>query len=369
MDDSKSSIYVTKPFLPELSEFIPHLQRIWASHYLTNSGPYHQEFERELARHLGVDHISVFANGTLALLVALRALRIVGEVITTPFSFVATSHVLSWLGVRPIFVDIDPHTFNLDPEKIAAAITPETTAILAVHVYGRPCAVDRITEIATQRNLRVIYDAAHAFDVKYQNRSIAAYGDLSALSFHATKVFNTFEGGAVISGNEEMKLRIDCLKNFGFIDDVTVAECGINGKMNEFQAALGLLQLQHIREVIANRKLIHDLYVQALSNCKGIYVPESLPLVKNNYSYFPILVTDDYRLSRDALYERLRDHGIFARRYFYPLISDFPMYRNLPSSAPENLKVAHCVAAHVLCLPISPMLSHKDVERICALIA
>ena len=368
MDDSTSPIFVTKPFLPHLSEFVPYLQRIWDSHHLTNSGPFHQEFEQELARHLGVEHVSVFANGTLALLTALQALRIVGEVITTPFSFVATSHVLTWNRVRPIFIDIDPHSFNLDPEKIEAAITPETTAILAVHVYGRPCAVDRIAEIAAERNLRVIYDAAHAFDVKYHNRSITAYGDLSALSFHATKVFNTFEGGALISGSDEMKLRIDRLKNFGYVDEVTVVETGINGKMNEFQAALGLLQLRYIQDAIARRKVVHDHYVRALSDCKGIVIPDQMPSAEINYSYFPILVTDDYRLSRDALYEKLRNHGIFSRRYFYPLISEFPMYRHLPSSAPANLKVAHRIAAQVLCLPISPLLQQQDVDRICDLI-
>jgi dTDP-4-amino-4,6-dideoxygalactose transaminase len=368
MDESKSPIFVTKPFLPELSDFVPYLKRIWDSHILTNSGPFHEEFERELARHLGVDHISIFANGTLALLTSLQALRIVGEVITTPFSFVATSHVLTWNRVRPIFVDIEPHSFNLNPEKIEAAITPETTAILPVHVYGAPCNVDRIEEIAAGRNLRVIYDAAHAFDVKYRNRSIAAYGDLSALSFHATKVFNTFEGGAVISSSNEMKLRIDCLKNFGILDEVTVVEAGINGKMNEFQAALGLLQLQHVHEAIAKRKIVHDRYCQALSGCKGIAIPHQIPLIERNYAYFPILVTGDYPLARDALYEKLREHGIFARRYFYPLISEFPMYRDLPSSAPTNLEVAHRIAAQVLCLPMSPLLSQQDVDRISELI-
>jgi dTDP-4-amino-4,6-dideoxygalactose transaminase len=368
MDESSSPIFVTKPFLPELSEFVPYLQRIWDSHYLTNSGPFHQQFEQELARHLGVDHISVFANGTLALLTALEALGIVGEVITTPFSFVATSHVLTWKGLRPIFIDIDPHSFNLDPQKIERAITPETTAILAVHVYGRPCAVDRIAQIAAERNLRVIYDAAHAFDVKYQNRSITAYGDLSALSFHATKVFNTFEGGALISDSAEMKLRIDRIKNFGFVDEISVVETGINGKMNEFQAALGLLQLQHIQEAIAKRKFVHDYYVQALCKCKGIVLPQQMSSVQTNYAYFPILVTDDYDLSRDALYEKLRNHSIFSRRYFYPLISEFPMYRHLPSSQSANLKVAHRIAAQVLCLPISPLLSQQDADRICDLI-
>ena len=368
MNGCKPPIYVTKPFLPELSDFVPYLERIWASHQLTNDGPYHQEFEQELARHLGVAHVSLFANGTLALLTALQALRVVGEVITTPFSFVATSHVLTWNRIQPIFVDIDPNTFNLDPEKIESAITPQTTAILPVHVYGTPCNVGRIAEIAAQRNLRVIYDAAHAFDVRYNNRNIAEYGDLSMLSFHATKVFNTFEGGAVVSNSAAMKLRIDRLKNFGFVDEVTVVECGINGKMNEFQAALGLLQLKYVGSAIARRKHIHDYYRQLLSSCKGIFMPNPLTSVENNYSYFPILVKNDYRLSRDALYARLRDNGIFARRYFYPLISDFPMYNHLPSAARSNLKVAHRVASEVLCLPISPMLTEQQVDRICDLI-
>jgi len=368
MDDSQNPIFVTKPFLPELSELMPYLEKIWAGHQLTNSGPFHQEFEKELARHLGVEHISVFVNGTLALLTALQALRIVGEVITTPFSFVATTHVLTWNRVRPIFADIDPETFNLDPEKIEAAITPETTAIMPVHVYGTPCNVQRISEIASKHNLRVIYDAAHAFDVKYNNQSIAAYGDLSVLSFHATKVFNTFEGGAIVSHNPEMKLRIDRLKNFGFVDEVTVLEAGINGKMNEFQAAVGLLQLQHMQEVIDRRKAVHEYYVQALSRAKGIRIPAALPNVERNYSYFPILVTEEYRLTRDGLYEHLRKHGIFARRYFYPLISDFSMYSHLPSSSPANLMVAHRVAEQVICLPLAPTLEKKDLDRICDLI-
>lgn len=270
METVDRPIYVTKPLLPELNEFIPYLEQIWESHQLTNAGPFHEKLERELAQHLDVQYVSLFANGTLALLTALQALRIVGEVITTPFSFVATSHVLTWNRVRPIFVDIDPKTFNLDPEKVEAAITPETTAILPVHIYGTPCEVDRIAEIAAVHNLRVIYDAAQAFDVKYQNRSIASYGDLSVLSFHATKVYNTFEGGAVISRSGEMKLRIDRLKNFGFVDEVTVIKSGINGKMNEFQAALGLLQLKSISDAISRRKVVYDHYCEALSSCNGI---------------------------------------------------------------------------------------------------
>jgi dTDP-4-amino-4,6-dideoxygalactose transaminase len=335
---------------------------------LTNAGPYHQEFEQALAHHLGIKYVSVFSNGTLALLTALQALRIAGEVITTPYSFVATSHVLIWNRIRPIFVDIDPDTFNLDPEKIEQAITPETTAILPVHVYGTPCDVDRIAQVAAQRNLRVIYDAAHAFGVKYRNQSIVTFGDLSVLSFHATKVFNTFEGGAIISHTAEMKLRIDRLKNFGFVDEVTVTEPGINAKMNEFQAALGLLQLKHVGDAIGRRRAVHDHYRRALGNCKGITLAKPSPSVEANYAYFPILVGRDYPLSRDALYARLRDNGIIARRYFYPLISEFPMYRHLPSSARANLPVAQHIASEVLCLPIYPTLGAGDVDRICSLI-
>jgi dTDP-4-amino-4,6-dideoxygalactose transaminase len=332
---------------------------------LTNAGPYHQEFEQALAHHLGIKYVSVFSNGTLALLTALQALRIAGEVITTPYSFVATSHVLIWNRIRPIFVDIDPDTFNLDPEKIEQAITPETTAILPVHVYGTPCDVDRIAQVAAQRNLRVIYDAAHAFGVKYRNQSIVTFGDLSVLSFHATKVFNTFEGGAIISHTAEMKLRIDRLKNFGFVDEVTVTEPGINAKMNEFQAALGLLQLKHVGDAIGRRRIVHDRYRRALGNCKGITLAKPSPAIEANYAYFPILVGRDYPLSRDALYARLRDHGIIARRYFYPLISEFPMYRHL---ARANLPVAYHIASEVLCLPIYPTLRAEDVDRICSLI-
>jgi dTDP-4-amino-4,6-dideoxygalactose transaminase len=368
MGKCRPPIYVTEPFLPELSELMPYLEQIWKCKYLTNSGPYHQEFEKALARHLGVEHISVFANGTLALLTALQALRIVGEVITTPFSFVATSHVLTWNRVRPIFVDIDPETFNLDPKKIEAAITPETTAILPVHVYGTPCNVHRISEIASQYNLRIIYDAAQAFDVKYRGQSILLFGDLSVLSFHATKVFNTFEGGAIVCRSAEMKLRIDRLKNFGFVDEVTVIEPGINAKMNEFQAALGLVQLKHVADAIASRRRVYEHYRNALSHCKGISLLNPSPEVESNYAYFTILVHDDYRLSRDGLYDHLRENGIFARRYFYPLISDFPMYKHLASSARPNLEVAHRVAAEVLCLPISPMLISQDIDRICNLI-
>jgi dTDP-4-amino-4,6-dideoxygalactose transaminase len=366
MTAAKPPIYVTRPFLPALEEFLPYLERIWQSHHLTNAGPFHQEFESALADFLGVEHVSLFANGTLALLTALQALRIAGDVITTPFSFVATSHVLTWNRLRPVFVDIEPETFNLDPEKIRAAITPETTAILPVHVYGTPCNIGRIAEIAAEHNLRVIYDAAHAFGVGHHGRNVAAYGDLSVLSFHATKVFNTFEGGAIVSRTPEMKLRIDRLKNFGFADEVTVIEPGINGKMNEFQAALGLLQLKHVDAAIARRRAIHELYCSALADTPGIVLPARTD--DHNFSYFPLQVGAGYALTRDALYEHLKTQGIFSRRYFYPLISEFPMYRSLSSAQSHNLPNASAAAKAVLCLPIYPDLPHEEALRVAGIV-
>jgi len=361
---SDDNIYVTKPFLPDLSSFMPYLEKIWQSRHLTNGGPFHQRFEATLADYLGVEHVSLFANATLGLLTALQALRVSGEVITTPYSFVATSHVLLWNRATPVFVDIDPDTFNIDPEKIEAAITPATSAILAVHVYGRPCAVDRIEEIARRHKLRVIYDAAHAFGVRPDSGSLFRHGDMSVLSFHATKVFNTFEGGAIISADAETKLHVDRLKNFGIADEVTVIESGINGKMNEFQAALGLLQLEHIEDVITRRRRIEDRYRRALSDCKGIVLARPPNDLRGNHSYFPILVMDDFPLTRDGLYARLAEKAIFARRYFYPLISELSMYRTLPSATPANLANAMRVAARVLCLPIYPDLSDDECDRV-----
>jgi dTDP-4-amino-4,6-dideoxygalactose transaminase len=368
MAAAKEPIFVTRPHLPELDEVLPYLKEIWANHQLTNAGPLHQKFESALAEWLGVPHISLFTNGTLALLTALQSLRIVGEVITTPFSFVATSHVLTWNRARPIFVDIEPESFNMDPDRIEEAITPETTAIMPVHVYGFPCNVTRIEEIAREHGLRVIYDAAHAFGVTYRNRSILAHGDMSVLSFHATKVFNTFEGGAIVSPNPEAKLRVDRLKNFGFVDEVTVIEPGINSKMNEFQAAMGLVQLKHVGAAIARRHEISRRYRQLLADRRGIEIPSEPAETEWNCAYFPILVTPEYRLTRDGLYEHLRSHQIFARRYFYPLISDFPMYRQIPSAARANLPVASRIASQILCLPIYPDLTDIDVDRISGLI-
>jgi len=357
-------IYVTQPFLPPLEEFLPYLEQIWESKWLTNSGPFHQELEKKLADYLGVGHLALFVNGTLALVTALQTLRITGEVITTPFSFVATAHSLLWNGIKPVFVDIQPETFNLDPEKIEAAITPHTTAIMPVHVYGRPCDVEKIQKIADIYGLKVIYDAAHAFGVNYKSESLLKHGDLSILSFHATKVFNTFEGGAIVCPDAKTKKRIDDLKNFGFADEVTVVAPGINGKMNEVQAAFGLLQLKHIDKAIARRREIDAQYREQLSSVTGISCPPLPADTTYNYSYFPIMVEKEYSLTREELYEKFRQHGIYTRRYFYPLISEFPMYRGLTSSSQSNLPVASKVADHVLCLPIYPDLDNESITRI-----
>jgi len=362
-------IYVTQPYLPPLDEFIPYLQKIWSNKILTNGGEFHQEFEKELCKYLGVKYISLFTNGTVALTTALQALGIAGEVITTPYSFVATSHSLLWNGVKPVFIDVDPETLNLDPEKIRAAITPQTSAILPVHCYGYSCDVDKIQKIADEFNLKVIYDAAHAFGVADRNGSILNHGDLSILSFHATKVFNTFEGGAIISHDEETKFHIDQLKNFGFTGEITVAAAGINGKMSEFNAALGLLQLKYIDKAIDARKIIDSLYRSLLKNVKGIRCINDLGGGRANYSYFPILVDENFRMSRDDLHKQLLEIGISTRRYFYPLISNFPMYSELPSSNALNLPNATKAALQVLCLPIYPDLSMDMVNKLCSFIA
>jgi len=362
-------IYVTQPHLPPLDDFIPYLKQIWDSKILTNGGPLHQQLEKELCDYLGVEHIALFTNGTIALVTALQALRITGEVITTPYSFVATSHSLLWNGIKPVFVDIDPITLNLDPNKIESAITPQTTAILPVHCYGHPCDVERIQKIADTYGLKVIYDAAHTFGVKCQNdKSLLAYGDLSVLSFHATKVFNTFEGGAIVCPDAKIKQRIDHLKNFGFVDEVTVVAPGINGKMSEIISAFGLLQLRNFDDALKKRKALDERYRKSLSGVKGI---ECLPQAREkaaNYSYFPILVGNEYPLSRDGLFQKLRDNAIYARRYFYPLISDFPMYRGLPSAASSNLPVAKKAASEVICLPIYPALTFDQVDFIVSLL-
>jgi dTDP-4-amino-4,6-dideoxygalactose transaminase len=360
-------IYVTQPLLPPLEEFIPYLQKIWDSKQLTNNGPYHQQLEQELAKYLGVEHISLFANATLALVTALQALRVTGEVITTPYSFVASSHALDWNGIKPVFVDIDPVTLNLDPKQIEAAITPQTTGILPVHVYGIPCAVEEIEHIADTYGLKVIYDAAHTFGMRLNNgHSVLEYGDMSILSFHATKVFNTFEGGAIICRDAKTKHRIDYLKNFGFADEVTVIGPGINGKMNEVQAAFGLLQLKYIDDALLKRERVDARYRKALGDLPGIRLHPIPAGIRYNYPYFPIFIEEGFAVSRDELYQRLREDNIFARRYFYPLISEFPVYRGLHSSAASNLPVAVDISHRVLCLPIYPDLDAETQDGIVA---
>lgn len=362
-------IYVTQPDLPPLDDFIPYLKKIWDSKIITNGGPYHEQLELALTEYLGVKYLSLCSNGTLGLIIGLKALGISGEVITTPYSFVATAHSLLWNGIEPVFVDIDSVTLNIDPKLIEAAITEKTSAILAVHCYGRSCDVDAIQKIADKYNLKIIYDSAHAFGVNDSKGSILNYGDLSVLSFHATKVFHTFEGGAIVSKNKEMKQRIDNLKNFGFINETCVNECGINGKMSEINAAFGLLQLPNINELIKKRNYISDSYNRHLKGISGIELLNSIENNKTNNSYFPILIKPNYKLSRDELYVKLKNSGIFSRRYFYPLISNFPMYNKLRSAFPENLKNANLISSQVLCLPIYSKLLLSDVVRISEIIA
>ena len=362
-------IYVTQPALPPLDEFIVYLKKIWESKVLTNNGPFHQQFEKELAEYLGVKYLSVFANGTLALMTALQTLRITGEVITTPFSFVATTHSLWWNKITPVFVDIEPEYLNLDPDKIEAAITDRTTAIMPVHVYGNPCKMDEIQRIADKHGLKVIYDAAHAFGVKKDNVSILNRGDLSILSFHATKVFSTIEGGAIICHTQEMKHHIDNLKNFGFQGETVVEEPGINAKLNEVQAAYGLLQLKYINGFIEKRKMLTEMYQTLLKDVPGIRFLPDMEGVTHGYSYFPILIDEEiFGQSRDTLYDKLKENNIFARRYFYPLISNFNPYRELPSAKEENLPISTQAALKVLCLPIYPELQGEFVFKIVSIL-
>lgn len=359
VDSASDLIPVTQPSLPPLDEFIPYLKKIWDSKLLTNGGPFHQQLEKALCEYLGVAHISLFTNATIGLVTALQALRVSGEVITTPYSFVATAHSMTWNGIQPVFVDIDPHTFNLDPSKIEAAITPRTTAIMPVHCYGRPCDVAAIQKIADNYNLKIIYDAAHAFGVQDSGGSVLRHGDLSVVSFHATKVFNTFEGGAIICPDEKTKRHIDHLKNFGFVDEVTVVAAGINGKMSEINAAFGVLQLQHIDAAIENRRMADAIYRKTLQDIPGISFPSSWRDGKANFSYFPILVGEDYPLSRDGLYLKLKNKNIHARRYFYPLISELPMYKESASAGREGLRHAKNISNQVICLPLHAGL-HAD---------
>jgi dTDP-4-amino-4,6-dideoxygalactose transaminase len=365
----KLTTYVTQPYLPPLQEFMPYLEQIWSSKQLTNCGPFHHQLEDALCDYLGVKHIALFTNATIALITALQALRVGGEVITTPYSFVATTHSLLWNGIKPVFVDVDPQTLNLDPQKIEAAITPQTTAIMPVHCYGHPCDVEAIQKIADTYNLKVIYDAAHAFGVECHCGSVLNHGDLSVLSFHATKVFNTFEGGAIVCPDAKTKARIDQLKNFGHAGEVNVVATGINGKMSELNAAFGLLQLKHIDRALDKRRQIDEAYRRGLSGIRGIACLGDAGELKSNYSYFPITVNSDYPISRDALNDWLKLNAIHPRRYFYPLISEFPMYRGLPSSNRALLPVATKASSEILCLPIYPDLDMATVDRVIGLIA
>ena len=391
----KSLITVTSPLLPNLDEFHEELKKIWDCKWITNNGSYHKKLEAALAEYLGVPYVSLFTNGTLPLLTALQALRITGEVITTPYSFVATTHSIWWNGCKPVFVDIDPATGNIDPDKIEAAITPKTTAIMPVHVYGKPCDVRRIKEIADTYGLKVIYDAAHAFaleipkheadykrafdetrnalepckpvkreEQKVETESILNWGDMSTLSFHATKVYNTIEGGAMIMHNEETKKRIDFLKNFGFADETKVVGPGINSKVDEMRAAYGLLNLKQVDAAIAARQQVAIKYREALRDVEGITFFDDMPGVKHNYSYFPIFIDEKaFGMSRDALYAKMKEANVLGRRYFYPLISEFSTYRGLESANPKNLPNAHKMADSVLCLPMHHELSDNDIER------
>jgi len=364
-----SATYVTQPYLPELSEILRYLETAWKTKRLTNKGALHDELEEKLVQYLNVDFLSLCSNGTLALMIALKALGVCGKVITTPYSFVATSHVLNWIGLEPVFVDIDPKTYNIDPEKIEAAITSDVSAILPVHVYGTPCDVHAIQEIAGRHGLKIIYDAAHAFGVRLNNQSILTFGDLSALSFHATKVFSTCEGGAIISHNTKMKKMLEGLANFGIQDEVTVSGIGINAKLSELHAAFGLSQLKYTASLIRRRKEIDLIYREILEDLPGVTVPQRSKSVQCNYSYFPVFIdTNGYGRSRNELYEHLRRNRIYCRRYFYPLISHFEPYKNLTSASSANLPIAEKAARQVLCLPIYPTLDKRTASKIAMLI-
>lgn len=358
-------ITVTSPLLPNLDDFNEMLKQIWASKWITNNGSFHKQLEKELAVYLKVPYISLFTNGTLPLITALQALRITGEVITTPYSFVATTHALWWNGIKPVFVDIDPTTGNINPDKIEAAITPKTTAIMPVHVYGKPCDTKRIQEIADQYGLKVIYDAAHAFGVEVNGESILNAGDLSTLSFHATKVYNTVEGGAMVMHDEKMKKRIDYLKNFGFANETTVVGPGVNSKMDEVRSAYGLLNLKQVDAAIEARHQVAIKYREVLRNVEGVTFFDDIPGVRHNYSYFPIFIdAKKYGMTRDELYFKMKEQNVLGRRYFYPLISEFSTYRGLESAKPENLPEAHKMADSVICLPMHHALSNDDIQRI-----
>lgn len=365
MDEFDETIPVTSPLLPDLDEFHEMLKEIWKSKWITNNGNFHKQLEKELAEYLKVPYLSLFTNGTLPLITALQALHITGEVITTPYSFVATTHALWWNGIKPVFVDIDLATGNMDPEKIEAAITPRTTAIMPVHVYGKPCNTEAIQEIADKYGLKIIYDAAHAFGVEVNGESLLNAGDMSTLSFHATKVYNTIEGGALVMHDEKMKKRIDYLKNFGFADEVTVVGPGINSKMDEIRAAYGLLNLHQVDAAIEARHRVALKYRKELRNVEGISFFDDMAGVKHNYSYFPIFVeAEKYGMTRDELYSKMKEQNVLGRRYFYPLISTFSTYRGLDSASPSNLPNAHKMANSVICLPMYHNLKESEIERV-----
>ena len=367
--NTDGKITVTSPLLPNLDEFNEMLKQIWNSKWITNNGQFHQQLEKALAEYLGVPYISLFTNGTLPLITALQALHISGEVITTPYSFVATTHALWWNGIKPVFVDIDPSNCGLDPEKIEAAITPRTTAIMPVHCYGKPCDTERIQAIADKYGLKVIYDAAHAFGVKVNGESILNNGDMSTLSFHATKVYNTLEGGALVGKDAATKQRIDYLKNFGFAGETEVVAPGINSKMDELRAAYGLLNLKQVDDAIEARHQVAIRYREALRDVKGIRFFDDMPGVRHNYSYFPIFVdAEQFGMTRDELYFKMKENNVLGRRYFYPLISTFSTYRGLESARPENLPVATRIANEVICLPMHHALSEADVDKVIELI-
>ena len=362
-------LYVTSPLLPSLEDFTFLLKEIWESKMLTNNGNFHQKLEEELAKYLKVPYLSLFTNGTLPLITALQAMRITGEVITTPFSFVATTHSLWWNGIKPVFVDIEPETCNLDPSKIEAAITPKTTAIMPVHVYGKPCKTKEIQEIANKYGLKVIYDAAHAFGVEINGESILNFGDMATLSFHATKVYNTLEGGALVVHDEQTKKRIDYLKNFGFASETEVVAPGINSKVDEVRAAYGLLNLKQVDHAINSRRKVAIRYRDELQGVKGITFFNDIPGVRHNYSYFPIFINaEEYGMTRDELYFKMKEHNVFGRRYFYPLISTFSTYRGLDSANPDNLPIATQMSNNVICLPMHHALSENEVEYILQII-
>lgn len=364
--DSKT-ITVTSPLLPDLEELHGLLEKIWDSKWITNNGSFHKKLEAALAEYLKVPYVSLFTNGTLPLITALQALHVTGEVITTPYSFVATTHALWWNGIKPVFVDIEWETGCMDPSKIEAAITPRTTAIMPVHVYGKPCDTKTIKEIADKYGLKVIYDAAHAFGVEVDGESVLNAGDMSTLSFHATKVYNTVEGGAMVMHDEATKKRIDYLKNFGFAGETEVVAPGINSKMDEIRAAYGLLNLRQVDAAIEARHKVAIRYREALKDVEGISFWNDLPGVRHNYSYFPIFVNAArYGMTRDELYFKMKERGVLGRRYFYPLISTFSTYRGLESAAPSNLPVATKMADEVICLPMHHALSEADLERVIA---